>query len=445
MTAIDLLKDNERRVFFHYLIPSICSTLVSAIYILIDTLVIGNGVSAEGISALNVCLPLYSLYMGIGLMFGVGGGILFSSEEGTGDTEKANKYLAASMIGVIIVTILITAVLALNLKDVLYLLGANDNSIDLVMEYGKYVVYCGPIFTCSYFLGPIVRNKKDPKLCMKGVLVGAVLNIVLDYLFVYPMDMGMTGAAIASVMSSLTTLLILLTHFRKKENRIKISAKGLSFNDFKQIVTCGSSSFLMEVATGFVILVFNIQILKHIGGNGVVIYGVISNCMLVGTALFNGVAQAGQPIISTNYGANKIGRVKSVLKYAVVITMFISIILYLITTIFTKDVISIFMKVNDDLMNIGVPAVRMYLSCFCLMGVNVLLCNYFQSVGREKVSVIISIVRGFLLNIILVVLMPSIFGGNSLWIVVPITEMITFMGIGIYYVTRRKALKRATN
>lgn len=440
MTEIDLLKDNERRVFSHYLIPSICSTLVSAIYILIDTLVIGNGVSAAGISALNVCLPLYSLYMGIGLMFGVGGGILFSAGEGTGDTEKANKYLVTSIIGVTIVTILGTLALALNLKDILYLLGANDNSIDLVMEYGKYVVYCGPIFICSYFLGPIIRNKKDPSLCMKGVLVGAVLNIVLDYLFVYPMGMGMAGAAIASVMSSFMTLLILLTHFKKKENRFKISIKGLSFDDFKQVILCGSSSFLMEVATGFVIFVFNIQILKHIGENGVIIYGVISNCVLVGTALFNGVAQAMQPIVSTNFGSQKMDRVKSVLKYAIITAMTIGIVLYLITTIFTKDVISIFMKVNNDLIEIGVPALRMYLSCFCLMGLNVLLCNYFQSVGREKVSVAISIVRGFLLNIILLVLMPFIFGGNSLWLVVPITEIMTFVGIGVY-IYNKKSIK----
>ncbi len=432
MSSLNLLKDNEKKIFFHYLIPSICSTLVTSIYILVDTLIIGQGVGSEGISALNIFLPFYSLYMGIGLMFGIGGGILMSTEEGTGNIEKSKGYLVTSAILVSIVAIILTIVSVFNLRKICFMLGANENSIDLVVEYGKYIVFATPIFICTNFLGPIVRNRKDPNLCMIGVILGSVINVVLDYIFVFPMNMGMKGAAIATVIGSLVTSLILLTHFLKKKNRIKISTKDLSFGMVNKIISCGSSSFLMEVASGFVIFIFNIQILKYIGDNGIVVYGIISNCILVGVALFNGVAQASQPIIATNYGADKNRRVSNVLKYAMYTTIAIGILLFAIVFIFTKEVILVFVKADDTIINMGITAIRMYLSAFCLMNINILMCNYFQSVGKEKLSVTISIIRGFLLNIILVLAMPFIFGGESLWIVVPITEVITSIGICIY-------------
>ena len=259
------------------------------------------------------------------------------------------------------------------------------------------------------------------------------------------MQMGMKGAAMATVIDSLITSLVLLTHFIKKKNRIKICTKGISFDMVKKIISCGSSSFLMEVASGFVIFIFNIQILKYIGDNGIVIYGIISNCIIVGISLFNGIAQASQPIIATNHGADEVKRVRNVLKYAMYTTIAIGIILFAIVFVFTKEVILVFVKADESIINMGITPIRMYLSAFCIMNINILMCNYFQSIGREKVSVSISIIRGFLLNIILVLIMPVVLGGNSLWIVVPITEIITFLGICIYSNRKAKVNYKACN
>ena len=259
------------------------------------------------------------------------------------------------------------------------------------------------------------------------------------------MQMGMKGAAMATVIGSLITSLVLLTHFIKKKNRIKICTKGISFDMVKKIISCGSSSFLMEVASGFVIFIFNIQILKYIGDNGIVIYGIISNCIIVGISLFNGIAQASQPIIATNHGADEVKRVRNVLKYAMYTTIAIGIILFAIVFVFTKEVILVFVKADESIINMGITPIRMYLSAFCIMNINILMCNYFQSIGREKVSVSISIIRGFLLNIILVLIMPVILGGNSLWLVVPLTEVITFLGICRHLNKKAKVNYKACN
>ena len=437
MEKLNLLKDDEKKVFCHYLIPSICSTLVTSIYILVDTLIIGQGVGAAGISALNIFLPIFSLYNGIGLMFGIGGGILISMEDGVGNKEKSDKYFNSSLIAAVIVGLIFTIFINIFLENISYFLGANENSIDLVLEYGRCIVLFTPVFIATNFLSPIVRNKKSPKLAMISVLIGAGLNIVLDYIFVFPMKMGMLGAALATVIGSLTTVVVLLSHFIWKKNRIEVSLKGASIKMIKRIIGCGGSSFLMEVASGFVIFIFNIQILKYLGDIGIVVYGIISNCIIVGMALFNGVAQASQPIIATNYGANKSNRVKKVLKYAMFTTAAIGCLLFLVIFMFTEEVIYIFVKTNEEIVSMGVPAIRTYLSAFCIMNINILFCNYFQSVGKEKSSIFISVLRGFLLNIILVLSLPIIFGGSSLWYVVPMTEVITLVGI-IIYITKIK-------
>lgn len=440
MEKLNLLKDSEKKVFYHYLIPSICSTLVTSIYILVDTLIIGQGVGADGISALNIFLPFFAIYNGIGLMFGLGGGILISMEDGIGNKEKSNKYFISSLVAVVTVGLIFTIITNLFLEEISYFLGANENSIDLVLEYGRCIALFTPIFIATNFLSSIVRNKKAPKLAMISVLIGAGLNIILDYIFVFPMNMGMLGAALATVIGSLTTATVLLTHFIPKKNRIEICLKGISTDMIRKIISCGGSSFLMEVASGFVIFIFNIQILKYIGDIGIVVYGIISNCAIVGMALFNGVAQASQPIIATNYGANEKERVKVVLKYAMLTTILIGCALYLVIFIFTKEVIYVFVKATKDIVSMGIPAIRAYLSAFCIMNVNILLCNYFQSVNRERVSIFISCVRGFLLNIILVLSLPILFGGSSLWFVVPLTEILTLVGIGIYISKLKKEI-----
>lgn len=432
MENLNLLKDDEKKVFSHYLIPSICSTLVTSIYILVDTLVIGQGVGAEGISALNIFLPFFAAYNGIGFIFGIGGGILISMEEGMGNKEESDKYFVSSLVTVVIIGLIFTILTNIFLEEISYFLGANENSIYLVLQYGRCITIFTPIFIATNFLSPIIRNKKSPKLAMISVLVGAGLNIVLDYIFVFPMNMGMMGAALATVLGSLTTVIVLLTHFISKKNKIELSLKKVSITKIKRIIGCGGSSFLMEVASGFVIFIFNIQILKYIGDMGIVVYGIISNCVIVGMALFNGVAQASQPIIATNYGANKSRRVKTVLKYAMFTTISIGCLLYAVVFMFAEEVIYAFVKANAEIISMGVPAVRGYLSAFCIMNINILLCNYFQSVGKENSSIFISVIRGFLLNIILVLSLPIVFGGYSLWFVVPTTEVITLFGIIIY-------------
>ena len=432
MEKLNLLKDKESKVFFHYLVPAVCSTLVTSVYLLVDTLIIGQGVGALGISALNIFMPFFLLFNGIGLLFGIGSGILISSEDGMGNKKKANQYFATGFVSILSIAIILGLIWNYYLQPLCVILGANSNTIDLVLEYGKCIMAFAPVFMMSNYFAPIVRNMKNPKLVMCAVLTGSVLNVILDYVFVFPMDMGMFGAAAATVIGSLTTLLVLSTHFIKKQNRVKINKETISLNLLAPIFKCGFSSLIMEVASGFVIFIFNIQILKYIGNNGIVVYGIISNCVLVGLALFNGVAQAAQPIIATNFGAGLNTRVKKVLKYALITTTIIGVSLFAVVFLFTGQIIKVFVQANSEILSVGIPALRLYLSAFCIMNINILISSYFQSVGKEKVAIYISIIRGFLLNIVLAFVLPSVLPATVLWVVVPVSELITLVCITVY-------------
>lgn len=432
MEKLNLLRDKESKVFFHYLIPAVCSTLVTSVYLLVDTLIIGQGVGALGISALNIFMPFFLLFNGIGLLFGIGSGILISAEDGMGNKKKANQYFITGFVSILTVAIILCLIWNHYLEPLCVILGANSDTINLVLEYGKCIMMFAPVFMMSNYFAPIIRNMKNPKLVMCAVLTGSLLNIVLDYVFVFPMNMGMFGAAAATVIGSATTLLVLSTHFIKKQNRVKINKETISLNLLAPILKCGFSSLIMEVANGFVIFIFNIQILKYIGNNGIVVYGIISNCVLVGLALFNGVAQAAQPIIATNFGAGLNARVKKVLKYAMITTAIIGFSLFAVVFLFTGQVIQVFVKANAEILAVGIPALRIYLSAFCIMNINILVSSYFQSVGKEKVSIYISIIRGFLLNIVLAFVLPSVLPATILWAVVPLSELITLIFIAFY-------------
>ena len=432
MEKLNLLKDKESKVFFHYLVPAVCSTLVTSVYLLVDTLIIGQGVGALGISALNIFMPFFLLFNGIGLLFGIGSGILISSEDGMGNKKKANQYFATGFVSILSIAIILGLIWNYYLQPLCVILGANSDTIDLVLEYGKCIMAFAPVFMMSNYFAPTVRNMKNPKLVMCAVLTGSVLNVILDYVFVFPMDMGMFGAAAATVIGSLTTLLVLSTHFIKKQNRVKINKETISLNLLAPIFKCGFSSLIMEVASGFVIFIFNIQILKYIGNNGIVVYGIISNCVLVGLALFNGVAQAAQPIIATNFGAGLNTRVKKVLKYALITTTIIGVSLFAVVFLFTGQIIKVFVQANSEILSVGIPALRLYLSAFCIMNINILISGYFQSVGKEKIAIYVSIVRGFLLNIILAFVLPSVLPATILWAIVPLSELITLIGIAFY-------------
>lgn len=422
----DLLRDNPRRLFFHYLGPSISATMVSSVYILVDTIMIGKGIGSEGLAALNLLLPLVSVYMAVGLLFGVGGGVLMSVANGAGEHEKAHAWFSTALAACIVSAIAMQMSMYMWFEPMAQLLGASESTIGMVQEYGHVLVLGSPCFVLSSFLQVFVRNDHAPRRAMAGVLIGAVLNIVLDYVFIFPMRMGMFGAAAATILANSITALVIALHFVSPRNTMRFVWHKISFSCLRRIVGCGVSSFLLEAANALLMLVFNLQLLRYMGENGVVVYGIISNCIIVALSLFNGVAQASQPLMAANYGAGQMQRVKQFFRFGIGTAVLIGALLCAIGQLFPQQLVWIFVHPSEEILRMGVPAIRSYFCALLLMGCNIFFTTYFQSMVQPGKAMLLGLLRGVVFSLTLLLLLPAWLGPQVIWWVVPLTELMSF-------------------
>lgn len=433
---IDLLRDDPKRLFGRYLLPSVSATFVTSIYIIVDTIMIGRGVGAEALVALNLVLPVFSLLFACGMLLGVGGGVLMSVAHGADDEPRAKAVFSTALAAAVALAVVLTVAGSVLLTPLSTLLGADDTNRTMVLAYGAYVVHFAPIFLFSTFLQAFVRNDRDPKRAMVGVLSGAAANIVLDYVFIFPMGMGMAGGAAATVIGNALTVVILLTHFASKRNTMRFSRRAISWSALRQIVPCGASSFLIEGAQGIVTFSFNRQLLRYLGTGAVVIYGIIANCAIVCMSLFNGVSQAAQPVLAANYGARLPERVRVVRRFGTCVVLGLGVVLASTAYWMPQVLIGLFVEPTAALYASGTPILRLYFLAFVPMGLNLFLSTYFQSIVRPAQSFAVTVLRGVVLPLALVLALPAVFGAGAIWFTVPATELLT-LALGLALLRRR--------
>ncbi|MGE4548807.1 MAG: MATE family efflux transporter [Intestinibacillus sp.] len=432
---MDLLRERPAKLFGRYLLPSTSATLVTSIYIIADTVMIGRGVGAEALVALNLILPLFAVLFAFGMLFGVGGGVQYSVAQGAGDEKRAREAFSSALVCVAAAAAVLTVLCTLLLRPLCFALGADGNNIEMVLEYGAWIAHFAPVFLFSSFLQAFVRNDRDPRRAMAAVLSGAVVNIVLDYILIFWCHMGLTGGAVATVIGNGLTVLILLTHFLSRDNRIRFSRSAVSPGMAARIASCGAPSFLIEAAAGIVTFSFNRQLLRYIGRSGVVIYSVIANCALVCMSLFNGVSQAAQPILAANYGGGLTARVLEVRRMGIVTVLLFGVALASAAYWMPETLIALFVEPTPALTAQGVPVLRIYFPAFLPMGLNLFLSAYFQSVVRPTPSLVITVLRGVALPILLVVVLPLLFGGQAIWTAVLLGELLT-LAVALFLLRR---------
>ncbi|MDO5520287.1 MAG: MATE family efflux transporter [bacterium] len=431
MNQLDLTEGNIKKLFFKYLLPSISATLVTSIYILVDTIIIGKGIGEQAVAALNIILPLFNMFFGIGLLFGVGGSVLFSVSKGEGNVEKGNHYFSYSLFAMILVVLITIATCFFTYDKLIAFLGSSDVTESYIHSYAPFVIMGAPVFACSSFLQTFVRNDADPNRSMVAVICGGVTNIVFDLLLVFGFHMGMAGAAIASVIGVSLTCIILVSHFFSSKNTLKLSLHGKPLNILYKIIITGFPSFLIEIAGGIVILCFNIQLLKYSSVNGITAYSIISNTALIVTSLSNGVSQAAQPILATNFGAGKLERVRKTFHFTVITAAIISSIFFVISCILPDLFIYMYINPTNEVLSLARTALRIYGIGFLLSAVNTIICNYFQATLKQYYSLLLCLLRSLILTLLFIYTLPVFFGTNGIWITVPIVEILT-LGIACY-------------
>lgn len=444
MNTQDFLNKPVKQVFMRYLVPSVFATMVTSIYVLADTIIVGKGIGTIAVAALNIVLPLYNIFFGLGLLFGVGGSVLMSILRGEGDEKGANAYFSTSLVAMCVVLALSLAFFTAFMEKIALVFGGTPETMPYIMDYMPYIVWGMGLFFFSSYLQTFIRNDGAPRLAMYAVVSGGVANIILDYVFVYNFNMGMAGAAIATVMGSGLTVVILLTHFFTKKNNLHFSLKGVRTSFIKNIILNGFASFLIEVASGVTIFVFNIQLLKYAGNTGVSVYSIISNTAIVVVCICKGINQAAQPLLSTNYGAGLYERTDKIRSLAVKVSIIICAVPVILGLVVPDFFTYIFINPDSAILSMSAPAIRIYFVGFMMLGINMVFICYFQAILKNGYSMIICLMRGLILVVAFAYIFPLFMDVTGIWLAVPAAETITML-FGIYLIYFKKSAKREIN
>lgn len=415
-----------------------------SMYVLFDTIFIGQRFGELGLSALNISIPIYNLLYGIGLLIGAGGSTVLSTSKGMSDEDSVNRAFEHSIILGLLSGLILTVIGLLFIDEIANFLGASSTNKEFVIEYLIIILFFSTSFIMQYVLSTLVRNDNSPRKAMIAMGIGGISNIVLDYLFIFPLDKGMRGAALATALSSLISVAILLSHFVLKKSSFKFEKIRLQFNLTYRISKIGLSSFITEVTAGLLIFFFNFELLKYYGDIGVSAYSIIANISLMLTSILTGVSLGMQPIISINYGAKKFDRVDKFKKIGVAITVVMGCLFLLIGQLFPERIIYIFTKETGSIIDITIAGIRYYFLAFPFMGFNIPMSGYYQAIEYSRYSTIISTIRGMFSIFILLNILTNIIGSNGIWLTTPIVEVIAFISVTIItnFVSRNEMLAK---
>lgn len=419
---MDLGMDKEITLYRKYLLPTLCAMVFNSIYIITDTLMIGRGIGEEALVALNLLLPVFSLYFGSGYLFGVGGSVLLSVAKGNKDAKEQKTIFTTTVFTAVIVGILASIIPFLLQEPIYNVLGVTDANIAYARDYGSIFFACGGILILQPVIISFVRNDEAPKCAMAGTVAGSVVNIILDYFFIYQLKIGMKGAILATIIGNTVNLCIGLSHLFTKKNHLHFDLRTLQLKRLFKILKNGASPCFNEVAWGIVVFVFNLQILKYFEEFGLVIYSIISNTLIVTNSFLNAAGNAMQPLVSYNLGAGKTDRIKRFVKIGFFTIVLFTLMMYGCILGKTNTLVHLFVHPSDIVVKEGIPAVRIYfLSLFFAM-VNVYFSVFFQAIVKPGYAMTISLLRGFVLSILFVLVFPVFWGAGSIWWVMVFVE-----------------------
>lgn len=409
-------------------------------YILADTFFVSKGLGANGLAALNLAIPIYSFINGSGLMLGMGGATKYSILKSQNKEQEANRTFTNTVLFTLLLALVFLSIGAFLSGPITSLLGADEVIYQMSKTYLQVILLFAPMFMLNNVLLCFVRNDGAPQLSMLAMLGGSISNIILDYIFIFPCNMGIFGAVFATGLAPIISMLILSPYFFKKKNQFHLIKCKLSGQLLGNIISSGLPSLITEVSSGIVIIVFNKIILSLQGNTGIAAYGVIANLSLVIISIYTGVAQGIQPILSRSYGAGDKKNIQQILRYALITVLVISGAVYSIVFFGANQIANIFnSEQNALLQSIAVTGLKIYFTACVFAGLNIILSVYFTSTEHARPAHIISVLRGFIIIIPMAFLLSSIGGMTGVWLTFPTTEFIVaIIGLFLFLLSKRK-------
>lgn len=429
---MDILTANTRRLFKKYLSTSIFAALATTIYCFVDTIAIGQSEGPIGAAAVAAITPVWGITTLLAALCGIGGSVQMSVAKGAGEEEKGNAYFTAALCAMAVIIAVCWAGFALFKEQVFTFFGADAAIMPKVMEYAQWIIRFFPLFILTNFMGAFLRNDGAPGRAMAAVLSGGCLNICGDWLFVFPFGMGMEGAAIATVLGSSLQAVIMASHFFTKRCSLRLVRPFHMMKGIRQILAGGFGASVLEFGVVLITILMNNQIMRYGGTTELAVYGVIVTISALFQAIFGGVGQALQPLVSANYGADRYGRVKEFWKMAAVITSILCLLFCGTGLLLPTQIVKLFIKATPEVLAAAPGICRIYFLTFIPLGFSVLSIYYLQSIRRDKTATLIAVLRSIVISGLFILVLPVILDIWGLWIASPLAEFLTAVFSSIY-------------
>lgn len=419
------------KLLVQYSVPAIIASVATSLYNIVDSIFIGRGVGPMAIAGLAITFPLMNLVVAFCTLIAVGGATISSIFIGQKNESRATDVVNNVMVLCLIHSVIFGGFTLLFLDDILYFFGATDETIMYAREFMKIILYGTPISYVFIGLNNLMRATGYPKKAMISALLSVAVNVVLAPIFIFTFKWGIAGAATATICGQFVAFVWVLIHFMSKSSFIHFKRDNRWFTPsiIKRIYSIGLSPFLMSVCACVVVVFINKALLDYAGGNGnlaVGAYGIVNRTTMFFVMVVFGVTQGMQPILGFNYGANKWERVKRTLKIGIVVGVSITTLGFILTESFPDTISSLF-TTDPTLIDIARNGFRIYFICYPVVGCQIVIQNFFQSIGKPQISIFLSLTRQLLFLIPFLIILPRYFGTNGVWASMTGSDLIAFI------------------
>ncbi|MDC7955160.1 MATE family efflux transporter [Fusobacterium simiae] len=414
-------------------IPAIIANLVNALYNVVDQIFIGQGVGYLGNAATNIAFPIVTICLAIGLTLGIGGASNFNLELGKGNPQKSKHTAGTASSMLIIIGIILCIVIRIFLQPLMISFGATDKILDYSMEYTGITSYGIPFLLFSIGVNPLVRADGNARYSMIAIVVGAILNTILDPLFMFVYNWGIAGAAWATVISQIVSALLLLIYFPRFKS-VKFSLKDFipQLHYLKRIISLGFASFIYQFSNMIVLVTTN-NLLKIYGKDSIygsdipiAVFGIVMKINVIFIAIVLGLVQGAQPIFGFNYGAKNYNRVRETMRLLLKVTFSIATVLFIIFQVFPKQIISLFGKGDKLYFEFATKYMRIFLMFISLNSIQVSTATFFPSIGKAIKGATVSLTKQLIFLFPLLLILPRFFGLNGVIYATPLTDLLAF-------------------
>ncbi|OES44615.1 MATE family efflux transporter [Domibacillus iocasae] len=429
------------KLFFRYLIPSMIGMMLMAANVVIDGIMVGSRLGAEALAGVGIAGPVYTIFIAVSLWIGVGGATRYSMAMGAGKREKARVIFTQALVLSFSITLVIALAAYFFREPLVYALGANPDTYPHASAYMTVLLLFGFVFTIESIFSVFVRNDGGPNLAMAALVTAALANVGFNYLFLFVLNWGVSGAAFATVIACTLAILILSTHFFRASSNLKLVRFTFQKRVVWMIIAIGFPSFLAEIGMSVFTVSHNLLLEKMAGTDGVAAFTILNYVHSVMLMLFLGMGSAIQPLISYYHGAQDEQRKKETVRLALFVSAGAGVLFFVIGRLAAGPIVSIFGDFPPSVTSLAVDAIGLFFIAYLFMGINFVMMTYYQSIGRVRMAVWITSAREIAVMLLLLAVLPRVFGLTGVWLTIPVSELIVLLTIIQY--ERNIRFKRA--